>query len=104
MLGEEITDPSVVNFQARVRFDGPTAAVEEWVGVALNVDQLLEVDAGISVIEGDDVGVGASAAVVGAGVVEGVVEVEPMAHSWLSVEYSVPEVVSTAVVTLPGII
>jgi hypothetical protein len=99
-VGEEITDPPVVNFQAMVRFEGPTAAVEEWDGSARNIVQLLTVEDEIGVRTGGGVAVGAGVAVlegVGAGV-----ELPLIAQSWLFVEYSVPEVVSTAEVTLPG--
>ncbi len=81
MLGEEITDPLVVNFQANVRFVGPTAAVEEWVGSARNIVQSLTLETGISV--GFVVGVGVDGAT-GVGVVEGPidgVELAAMAHS-----------------------
>jgi hypothetical protein len=87
-----------------VRFEGPTAAVEEWVGSARHIDQLLVIEFGISVGMAPEVGIGVGVNLaVGVGVDEVVgVGVEPIAQSWLSVEYSVPEVVSTAVVTLPG--
>ena len=97
--------PSVVNFQAKVRFDGPTSAVEECVGSARNIVQLLRLEDKIGVSGGAGVGVGVG--------IPGVSELEsaartlsvallPIAQSWLSVEYSVPDVVSTAVVTSPG--
>ena len=40
-LGEEITDPLVVKFQAKVRLEGPTRAVEECVGSARHIGQEL---------------------------------------------------------------
>ena len=55
MLGEEITDPLVVNFQANVRFVGPAVAFEEWDGSERNIVQSLTLEAGISA--GFEVGV-----------------------------------------------
>ena len=76
-MGEEITAPPVVNFQATVRLEGPTWAVEEWAGSARNMVQLLmvEVEIGVRVV-----GVGVRA---GVGVADGVgaVPVPPIAQS-----------------------
>jgi len=66
--------------------------------------QLLTIEDSIGVSAGVGMAVAAG---VGVGVLEGVrvgAELDPIAQSWLLVEYSVPDVVSTADVTLPGII
>ena len=73
-LGEEITEPLVANVQDKDRFVGPTWAVEECVGSALHMGQSLVVMLGV-----------------------------PMAHTWLKLLYSLPEIASTASVTVPGI-
>ena len=74
MLGEEITEPPVVNFHANVRFAGPTVAVDEWEGSARHMGQSLVA-----------------------------VSLLPIAQTWLKLSYSLPEIASTASVTLPGI-
>src|SRR3990172_11413029 len=73
-LGEEITAPLVLNFQAKVRFEGPSGAVEECAESARHIGQSFT----------------------------GILSV-PIAQSSLRVVYSLPEIASTAVVTLPGI-
>jgi hypothetical protein len=60
-----------VNFQANVRFEGPTVAVEECAGSDRNVLQLLEIDvvtgASAGGVVGSGVGIGVT---VGGGAVE----------------------------------
>ena len=93
-----------MKFHANVRLEGPVGAVEECAGSARHIGQSLAVVTGISTGFGPDVAV-ITGDIVGVEVVEDVgvgVELGPIAHSSLSVEYSVPDVVSTAVVTLPG--
>ena len=69
-----MTEPLVENFQATFKFDGPVWAVEECEGSARHMGQSL-VD----------------------------VVLVPIAHTWLKLSYSLPEVASTASVTVPGI-
>ena len=79
-LGEEITEPSVSNFHATCRLEGPTEAVEEWVGSFRHCFQLVDILVGVP---------------------SG--EMSFIAHTCWSVAYSLPEMVSTDVVTSPGI-
>ena len=69
-----MTEPLVENFQATLRLEGPAWAVEECEGSERHMGQSLVV-----------------------------VVLVPIAHTWLKLSYSLPEVASTASVTVPGI-
>jgi hypothetical protein len=65
-----------------VRLEGPTVAVEECVGSARHIDQLLSVEDGISAIVGCTVGISVGVIAVGVGLAEGVgTDLEPIAHN-----------------------
>ena len=78
-VGQDMTEPPVWYFHAMVRFDGPTEAVEEWAGSARHCRQLVETFAGSFRLASF------------------------IAQTDWSVAYSLPEMVSTEVVTSPGI-
>jgi hypothetical protein len=82
MLGEDITDPFVVYFQAKVRLEGPAVALEECVGSARHIDQSLTVEDGMSVIAGCIIGIDVGVIAVGVGLTEGAdVDLSPIAQS-----------------------